>query len=399
MPIITKSKVGVSKQVFKLVQKPTPVCHIGEGKVNKISDILKMNNVKRVLLIASKSVVKLGLLDTMMDLIKSEGINIFMYNGVKPDPTFAIVEEALKICKDNKCEAIVAIGGGSVIDTAKVVSVSYTNNKPPKDFEGLLKVKKIGLPFIAVPTTAGTGSETTLVSVISDTITHKKTTVIDPKIVPNVAILDPQLTLDLPLSITAHTAMDALTHAVEAYVSTYATDEADKYAEIAIKLIYDSIEKLYKNPKDIKLREDMLVASFYAGMAFTRTFVGYVHAFAHNIGGKFGVSHGLANAVLLPHVMKSYLPTCENRFARLADLLEIGNKNDSNKKKAELFVSSIFELNRTLNIPERLDKFDKKAVSEICQAGFKECHGTYPVPYYYSKKEGEEILFKVCNEE
>lgn len=399
MYCISKTKVKVAELVFKFVQKPTPVCYIGAGKINKAAEILEMNSVKRVLIITDAFLLKLGLLDSMLEKIKGKNIQAFIYDGVKPDPTFTIADEALKMCKDNNCEAVVAVGGGSVLDTAKVISVAVTNNKTPKELEGMLKAKKKGIPFIAVPTTAGTGSETTLAAVISDPVSHKKTTIVDPNIIPLCAILDPEVTVGLPPHITAHTAMDALTHALEAYVSKYATDETNRYASIAIKLIYENLEKVYQNPKDLDGREALLVASFYAGLAFTRTYVGYVHAFAHNIGGKFGVPHGLANAVLLPHIMEYYKPACQKQFAQLCDLVGMGKSGNSQSEKANLFVDSIFKLNNTLGIPARFEKFVSTEVAAIQVAGFKECHGTYPVPKYLTATEAQKILQKVCAEE
>lgn len=396
MYTISKIKIAAAKPIFGLVQKPTPMCYIGAGKVKKAAALLHMNHVQRVLIVTDSSLKKLGLLDPMLAEIRDSGIEIFLYDQVKPDPTFDITDAALKICEENRCQAVLAFGGGSVIDTAKVVSVSYTNQKSPRQLEGLLKVKKVGLPFIVVPTTAGTGSETTIAAVISDPATHKKTTIVDPKIVPMAAILDPELTAGLPVSITAQTAMDALTHALEAYVGTYATEETDRYAIASIGLIYENLEKILENPADLEAREALLVASFLGGMAFTRTYVGYVHAFAHNLGGRFGIPHGLANAVLLPHVMEKYLPVCAKRFGVLSDRFGLCDGKKTEIEKGRAFVDSIFRLNDTMSIPKRLEKFPQNAVDDMVQAAFGECHGTYPVPCYFTKAEAKNILFQVC---
>lgn len=391
-----KLYVNVAKPVIMLVPKPTPVTYVGAGKVMKTGEILQMNNVTRVLIITDASLHKIGLVDPVIKSLKEAGISYVIYDGVKPDPSYSIVEEALDCCKVNACNGIVALGGGSVMDTAKVVNVAFTNHKAPQKLKGLLKVRKRGMPFIAIPTTAGTGSETTVAAVISDPVTHDKTQVLDPKIVPCAAILDPELTVGLPVSITAHTAMDALTHALEAYTNTYANSETDRFAEIAVKLIYENVVNVYNNPKDIKGREALLVASFYAGMAFTRTYVGYVHAFAHNIGGHFNVPHGLACAAVLPHVMEFFEPACEERFAKLCDLVGLSNKDDSVKTKCDKFIKSIYDLNDTLDIPKRLETFPKSAVIDMCKAGFKECHGTYPVPRYLAPREAQRMLNKIC---
>lgn len=396
MYTFSKVLTGVSKPVFSLVQKPVPVTYIGSGKVDKVSELVRMNHLDHVLIVTDATLVGLGLLDSMFKSLEEDGIQYSLYDQVKPDPTYTIALEGLKMCTENKCQGIIAFGGGSVIDTAKAVSVAYTNKKEPQAFKGILKVKKQGMPFIAIPTTAGTGSEATLVSVISDPDTHQKTTMIDPKLVPDMAILDPELTVGLPPHITASTGLDALTHAVEAYISKNATAETKKYSEISIKLIYEHLENVYNNPEDMAGREALLVASYYGGLAFTRAFIGYVHAFAHNIGAHFGVPHGLANAVLLPHVMAFSKSSCEKEFARLAELVNVCDKNESDSVKADKFIRSLFDLNKKLDIPDRLDKFEKMAIADIRKDAFKECHGTYPVPKYLTVKQAEDILAKVC---
>ncbi len=393
---IAKAKIAAAKPVFELVSKPTPVCYIGAGKVNEVGQILATSKIKKVLIMTDAVLLGLGLLDSMLEGIKALGIEPVIFDGVKPDPTFAITEAALDLYKTNNCEAVVAFGGGSTLDSSKAVAAAASNDCSPRAFEGLLKVKKECVPFIAIPTTAGTGSEVTIVAVISDDQTHSKTTMISPKFVPRVAILDPTLTTGLPKHITSTTAIDALTHALEAYVGTYATEETDSYALKAINLICNNVVEAYNNPTNLVAREALLVGSFYAGMAFTRTYVGYVHAFSHNIGGKFGVPHGLGNAVILPHVMNTFKEASKDKFAYLADFLEICDSSLSTNAKSQAFVDYLFDLNKQLEIPERLEKFPQSAIPKILDAGFKEAHGTYPVPYYYTKAEAISLLSKVC---
>ncbi len=394
MIALKKAQVAAAKPVFGLIEKPTPVCYIGAGKVKEMGKILKAEKIKKVLVNTDEVLLGLGLLDGMLESIKAEGIEVVIFDKVKPDPTFSIVEASLELYKKENCEAVIAFGGGSTLDTTKTVAAAAANDCSPRKLEGLLKVKKDSVPFIAVPTTAGTGSEVTLVAVISDDVTHKKTTIISPKILPKVAVLDPELTTGLPPHITSTTAMDALTHALEAYTNTYATPETDGYALKAINLICNNIEEAMANPTNLEAREALLVGSFYAGMAFTRTFVGYVHAFSHNIGGKYGIPHGLANAVILPYVMESYKNVCNKRFANLTDHLGIKGQGS----KADAFIKYLFELNEKLNIPSRLEKFPKEGVQAMVDAGFAECHGTYPVPRYYTREIAVDILNKVCAE-
>lgn len=393
MYTMAKMIVAAKKIPVAVFPKPNPVTYIGEGRVLLIPEILGTYGISRVLVVTDKSLMSLGLLTPMLDKIRASGIQAVIYDDVQPDPTYDTVNKGLAICNENRCEGIVAFGGGSVLDSAKVISLAFANQCSPESLKGMLKAKKMRIPLFAVPTTAGTGSETTIAAVISNPATHSKTVVVDGKGVPDVAVLDPALTTGLPPHITAATAMDALTHALEAYISDYATTRTKRLSEAAIRLIYKNIRHVYQNPGDLKAREDMLVASFYAGMAFTATYVGYVHAFAHNYGGKFGIPHGLANAVILPHVMQFSLPACKREFAHLAGILNLDGRNE--EKLAQAFVDSIWKLNEDLNIPKKLDKFPKSAVEEICTAAFKEAHGTYPVPRYMSRREAIDILNQI----
>lgn len=391
-----KAKMEAAKPQMAMLPTPTPFCQAGAGYARKMGTLLGMYGIGKALVITDQSLHRLGILDGMLESLKKAGISYVIFDGVTPDPTYAVAEQAIAVCREYGCDGIVAVGGGSVLDTAKVASVCVSSGQHPWELPGRMKVKSLGLPWIAVPTTAGTGSETTIVAVISHPETHQKYTICDPKLIPDCAVLDPELTMGLPVTITAFTAMDALTHALEAYVSGFATPATDRLARTAIRLIYGNLEKVCGKPDDLPGREALLTASFYGGMAFTRTFVGYVHAFAHNIGGKFGIPHGLANAVLLPHVMQFCLPECEERFAELAVLT--GQSGKDAGELAQAFVDSIFALNRRLAIPERLEKFPAEAVEAMVKAAFAEAHGTYAVPHYMTPEEGAELLRKVCAE-
>lgn len=394
----SKLKIAVSKPIILALPKPIPVAFIGAGKVLQIPELLQMQGVTRALIVTDKSLVALGLLAPLLARMDESRISYFVYDDIQPDPTYTTADNGLALCQKNKCNGIVAVGGGSVLDTAKAISVAAANGKPPRALAGQLKVKKPGVLLIAVPTTAGTGSEATLAAVLSDPDTHSKSTIVDPKIVPSIAVLDSALTVGLPKHITAATAMDALTHAVEAYVSGYATAQSRHFSEISIRLIYQNLEHVYQNPTDLQGRENLLLASFYGGLAFTRTYVGYVHAFAHNIGGKYGIPHGLANAVLLPHIMQLYLPTCEKDFAALARIVGVADEKETDAKNAQRFVQSLFDLNKAVAIPLVLEKFPVSAVTQMREAAFHECHGTYPVPYYLTTEQADELLKQVANQ-
>ena len=394
---MSKLSVAVRKPVIKIVSKPTPVTYIGPGRAKEAGRLLKMLGTKKALVITDSFLHQSGLLDGIEESIRSAGVEYAVFDGVQPDPTFAIVAEAKKA--SSGCDAVVAVGGGSVMDTAKAVAAAVANHTSAEALAGMLKVRRRPLPLIAVPTTAGTGSETTVAAIISDSATHSKKQLLDPKLVPMFAILDPELTVGLPKHTTAHTALDALTHALEAYVAGYADEETDRQARIAVRLIFQYLPKVQEDPTDPEGREALLTASFFAGMAFTRTYVGYVHAFAHTIGGKFGVPHGLANAVLLPHIMRYYLPVCYKRFAELGRMLKLGMPGDSDQIKATRFVKLLYKLNRQMGIPTRFEKFPASAIEEVIDMAFQECHGTYPVPRYVTREHARKLMEAVCAKE
>lgn len=400
MYTLQKVKLAAMKPAFGLVgKKMMPETNLikGAGSTAKVGELLVNKGIKKPLIVTDEVLFSLGLLDKMIGSLEEAGIEYAMYKGVKPDPTFTIVKEAMDVCKANDCDAVIAFGGGSTLDTSKTVAASAANGfVDPAKLEGMMKVRKKPLPFIAIPTTAGTGSEVTIVAVVSDPVSHRKTTIVDPKLIATDTILDPAITTGLPGHITTTTGLDALTHAVEAYVSGFANSMTDKMALKAIKLITENLEKTYQEPQNIEARENLLVGSMFAGQAFTRTYVGYVHAFSHNIGGKYGVAHGLGNAVLLPYVMEDAKVEAAARFAQLSDFLELTPKTATIEQKADTFVTYLFDLNKKLDIPERLEAFPASGIDAIIDGAFAEAHGTYPVPKYYTREEAKQLLLKVC---
>lgn len=251
--------VALRKPVVMAVKKPTPLTYIGAGRLRQAAELLRQTGSHRVLVMTTPGMMRRGQLDQTLSELKENGMEAVVFDRVSPDPTFGVVEEAVSCAAG--CDAILAVGGGSVLDAAKTAAAAIANHKPAEKLVGTLKVKKQPMPLIAVPTTAGTGSETTIAAVISGTATHRKRQILDPKLVPFAAILDPELTVGLPQGNTIHTAMDALTHALEAYVSTYATPETDRYAEMAAKMIYEALPVVREEPKNVEMREQLLVAS------------------------------------------------------------------------------------------------------------------------------------------
>ncbi|MBQ5591988.1 MAG: iron-containing alcohol dehydrogenase [Clostridia bacterium] len=351
----------------------------GPGAIKDLPALVKSKGVNNVLIVTDKGLMSLNLLDSLFENLEKQNIKYTVYDGVQPNPSIENIEEARRIYLKNNCEGIIAFGGGSPMDCAKVAGARVSNpNSTVSQMRGLLKVFKKLPPFFAVPTTAGTGSETTLAAVVSNMQTHEKYAINDPKLRPKYAVLDPELTTGLPKKITSTTGMDALTHAVEAYIGQSGVKSTDDYAEKATKLIFDNLEKAYEDGKDLEARENMLVASFYAGMAFTRAYVGYVHAIAHNLGGLYGTPHGLANAVILPHVLEYYGETAHAKLAKLADI--VGIKGDSDKEKAEKFIEEIKEMNEEMDIPEHFDFIKDEDIPTIVARALKEGNPLYPVP-------------------
>lgn len=365
----------------------------GSGAILKLPSLIKEKGISRVLVVTDKGLMSLKLLDPLFEELKKQEIEYFIYDEVKPNPTISNIEDCKDVYIDNKCEGIIAFGGGSPMDCAKGAAARIVKpNKTIPQMRGYLKINKKIPPFFAIPTTAGTGSETTLAAVISDPSTHEKYAIADMSLRPKYAVLDPNLTLGLPLQITSTTGMDAYTHAIEAYIGKSNVKITRRYAEEASKLIHENLEVAYKNGKDIKARENMLKASYLAGAAFTRAFVGYVHAIAHNLGGMYNTPHGLANAVILPYVLEWYGKSIYKPLAKLADIIGISKENMSNEEKAKLFISDIRRMNREMQIPEKFDFIKEEDIPTIVSRALKEGNPGYPVPKIMNKKDMEYVI-------
>ena len=365
----------------------------GEGAILKLPAFIKNKNINKVLIVTDKGLMNLHLLDPLFEELKKEGMEYVVYDGVQPNPTIPSIEECKKMYIDNHCQGIVAFGGGSPMDCAKAAAARVV--KPKKSVRkmcGYLKVNKKLPPFFAVPTTAGTGSETTLAAVVTDPETHEKNAICDTCLRPKYAVLDPALTIGLPPHITSTTGMDALTHAVESYIGKSNVKSTIKYAEDAVKLIHANLEKAYQNGKDMEARNNMLKASYLAGNAFTRAFVGYVHAIAHNLGGMYNTPHGLANAVILPYVLEWYGASVYKQLAKLADLIGLSKENMSIEDKAKAYINEIRRMNQAMNIPEKFDFIKEEDIPTLVERALKEGNPGYPVPKIMNKADCEKVI-------
>lgn len=365
----------------------------GPGSVKKLATFIKDKGFTRVLVVTDKVLMGFHLLDGLLESLKASGVEYRLFDGVQPNPTIQNIEDALSIYKEGSCQTIIAFGGGSSMDCAKAVGARVANpRKSVRRLRGQLKVTHHPPVLFAVPTTAGTGSETTVAAVVSDPSTHEKYAINDPKLIPPYAVLDPELTLSLPPHITSTTGMDALTHAVEAYIGKSNTKLTIAMAEKSVKLVFENIETAYKDGKDIKARENMLLASYCGGVAFTRAYVGYVHAIAHNLGGLYGIPHGLANAVVLPLVLEAFGESAYAPLARLADIAGVSAGAASEAEKAKAFIEAVKRLNRDMGIKEKFQEIKEADIPLLVARAKKEGNPLYPVPRIWESEEFEALF-------
>ncbi len=383
---------------------PDPIIIQGPGSIKKLPEVIKSKGLKKILIVTDPGLMSLNLLDSLFKTLTECGVEYALYDQVQPNPTIENVHAAQKVYNDNHCQAIIAFGGGSPIDCAKATGACIA--RPNRSLEKMSGTFKVILPSLkmgslvpptlfAVPTTAGTGSETTIAAVITDSKTHDKFPIMDPFIRAKYAVLDPELTVGLPKHITSTTGMDALTHAVEGYTNIWYNDKKfNDYGVKAVQIIFKYLERAYNDGTDIEARGQLLLASYYAGLCFTRGGVGYVHGIGHRLGGMYGVPHGLAMSVILPHVMSDELfgPVVYKKLAELADAVGITGANDEQKAKA--FVAEIKAMNERMNIPTGFDCIKEEDIPTIAERCLAETHPTYPVPKMYSQKEIEDFIRK-----
>lgn len=364
----------------------------GPGSIGRLGDFLKEKKINDVLVVTGSGMVRRGQVKPMLDGFDAAGIRYTVQTFDHPDPSSDDVELGYKVFKENKCKAIVALGGGSRIDCAKGIAAKAVHpRKKISQLQGLLKVHWPIPPFVAIPTTAGAGSETTVAAVITDSATHRKAAINDPFLIPKYAVLDPELTKGLPPFTTATTGMDALAHAVEAYTNgTYNTKLENDLAKKAVKLIHDNILRAVEDGSDLDARQNMQRAAFYAGRAFTRGCVGYVHAIGHTLGGLYGVAHGLAMSVLLPHVMRAFGPAAEKRLSELADVCGIQGKD--NADRAAKFIAWMEQTNKAMGLPDGFDCIKDEDIDQMIAWARKEANPLYPVPVVWSPAEFRSLI-------
>lgn len=396
MNILYKAYCRIYQTVFRLVmpilpwRKPQLI--EGENSILQLPKFIKSKNIDKVLIVTDKGLSSLGMVDGLKAELEKEGVSYAFYDKTVPNPTIDNIEEALKIYNSEGCKGIIAFGGGSPMDCAKGIGARVARPKKSiPQMKGVLKVLKRLPPLFAVPTTAGTGSEATLAAVISNSITHEKYPLNDTSLIPHYAVLDPMLTKGLPKHITSTTGMDALTHAVEAYIGKSNTKETETMAKDAVKLIFKYLKTAYDNGNDLEARKQMQLAALFAGIAFTRAYVGYVHAVAHTLGGMYSTPHGLANSVILPYVLEYYGTSVHQRLAQLADLVGITQQQDTDAIKAEKFIQAIKDMNEYMQIPTKIKGIKDEDIPLMAKRALKEANPLYPVPKFMGKEEITQI--------
>ncbi|MGB4985284.1 MAG: iron-containing alcohol dehydrogenase [Erysipelotrichaceae bacterium] len=386
MKIIARIYQFILKMGVKVIPYKKVKVIKGENSILKIKDVLIDNNINNVFIINGRTITKLGLLNPLIKLLDESQIKYTFYNKVSSDPTIDNILDCTNEYIKCEAQAIVAIGGGSILDCAKIANAKKVLvNKSIKDMRGIMKIHHKLPILIGVPTTAGTGSEVTLAAVVSDPNNKEKYAISDPCLICDYAILDPNLTLGLNPQLTSITGMDALSHSIEAYIGNSNTKQTKKDAFESINLIFDNLLIAYHDGSNIIARENMLYASLLAGQAFTKAYVGYVHAFAHAIGAYYHLPHGLAIAIVMPHILNSYGNKLEHKF-------------DDFKMDHQTFINKIEMLNQEMNIPQYIEQIDLKDLDDLSNHIIKEANLLYPVPKIYNKTEIINLLKKIKGE-
>lgn len=336
------------------------VSAMGIECLNEVPNFIKENNFKKGLIVTDKVLVQIGIVSKVTNLLDDNQIEYTIYDETKPNPTVKNVEDGLSILKEENCDFVISLGGGSPHDCAKGIALLATNGGSIKDYEGVNISSKPQLPLIAINTTAGTASEMTIFSIITDEDRHVKMALVDKHMTPVMAVNDPMLMTKIPKSLTAATGMDALTHSIEAYVSTNSTPVTDACAEKSIELITNYLKRAVDNGEDIEARDMMAYAEFLAGMAFNNASLGYVHAMAHQLGGFYDLPHGVCNAILLPHVQEFNAKVSATKLKKVASIMGVDVSEMTDEEGAQACIKSIKDLSKSIGIPEGLAQLGVK---------------------------------------
>jgi alcohol dehydrogenase class IV len=375
---------------------PQPTILVGPGASGRLGQTIAGFGHGRILIVTDSIVSRLGLLGDLTRALSEGGTEYVVFDAITPDAPIPLIEQGIDFYLEHDCDAIVAVGGGSSMDASKAIAAAVSNpGKSLRELAGYFKGLQTPVKIYAVPTTAGTGSEVTVAAVIADPERQAKLVIVDTRLVPKMAALDPCLMTGLPPAVTAATGIDALTHAIEAFVGKWANPYTDDMALSAVGLIFENLRVAYSEGTNLAAREKMALAATYAGLAFTRANVGYVHAIAHQFGGKYHTPHGLANAIMLPLVLKYSFPAIIDRLALLAVRAKLGTADEPEEVLAEKFLDAVKELNRDLGIPAFLATLKEPDIPALAAAACHEAHTGYPVPRYMTQGVCEDIIRQV----
>lgn len=382
-------------RVFSTLHPPQkPLLFSGAGAAHKLADLLMASGQRRPLVVTGSFLSRKGLLDDLLSHMNSGGCDVAVFDGVIPNPSFEVVQRGLDLGRAHNSDCVIAIGGGSAIDTAKVIAAASTDGRALEKLVGVLKVKTPPLPFYAVPTTSGTGSEVTTSAVISDPKTHKKRFFVDPKYVPVAAALDTNLLVSLPAHITAATGMDALTHALEAYTSRNSFPDSDRDARLSVKLLFDFLPVACADGDNRQAREMVALGAFLAGYAFAKSSLGYVHAISHQLSAHYDTPHGLANAIILPRVLRFNRRSSFARYAELERMLS-GEDLANPSEQFERFLDRVDRLSDEIRIPVDLPDLREDHFDEITRHALAEARSSYAVPQKMTRADVRSILTSV----
>ncbi len=389
--MLYRLRSAITLKVLKPHAQPKPVTYVGQGSVTQLCNAVSHYGLSKVFMVTDKPLVELGLIDGAVQVLKDNEVEVVVYDGVLPDPTFKIINEGLALLKSSQCDCVMAFGGGSSMDAAKIMALAAANHVSPHDLVGFGKATQPSLPLFAIPTTAGTGSEVTIAAVPSDDETHAKQPIADNKLVPVACALDPTIMTGLPPHITSATGMDALTHAIESYIGNWGTPETERLGSAAVKLIFKHLPVTYEDGANLASREAMALASYYAGLAFSQAMVGFVHAISHQLGAHYRIPHGLANAVVLPHVLEYSKTEAQQKMAQLMVSAGLGQASEGETVLAQKLIDKVIELNERVGIPRGFEQIKLDDIAEIATAACAEGNG-YPVPKYMDVEDCTNIV-------
>lgn len=366
----------------------------GSGSSLQLCRHISRTGVTKVLIVTDKVLREIGVVDKVVEGFLAADIDLAYYDGVQPDPTYDQVAEGVKVAQAHGSQAVLAIGGGSAIDAAKIIAASSSSSEPPQSWVGMGKIKHAFMKIYAVPTTAGTGSEATQGAVISDSQTHEKGIIGMKDLLPVAVALDPELALGLPPHITAATGMDALTHGIEAYIGVWDRGTRLEHASAAVKLVFENLRAAYHDGSNLSAREGLSMGAYYGGIAINQVNVGNVHAIAHQLGAKYSIPHGLANAMVLPEVLDYCREEAQARLAELAVLVGAGSEGEDPSQLSYKFIQAVRDLRTEVGIASHSEKVREEDFDELCSAAIAE-GSMYAVPKLLDKEHTTEILHKL----